>query len=300
MNTTKAVLVFVQTAAMAFGPMLAYAGPQPSRLTSALNSPGKAVFGYQRENAEAERESVAKLVSDIRRADYDGDVEELARLHRELGPFADSPELSSRVRYWRGFAVWRRAMNSMNEPAVNRAAVIVDLELAVEEFEQGYTKDPAFADARVAAAACLMSLGFLAREDRERFLVIANQFIPLLQEAYEAQPNNPRVLWVVGGNRWWTPSEYGGSQAEAIATYEQGLEAARRQRGETGDPLEPSWGEPELLMSLAWSHLNGNNPDLDAAERYARAALELVPYWHYVRDILLPQILEAKAKQKLR
>ncbi len=37
--------------------------------------------------------------------------------------------------------------------------------------------------------------------------------------------------------------------------------------GETGDPLEPSWGEPELLMSLAWSHLNGNTPDLDAAEQ---------------------------------
>ena len=37
-------------------------------------------------------------------------------------------------------------------------------------------------------------------------------------------------------------------------------------------------------------------PDLVAADRYARSALELVPYWHYVRDILLAQIREAKAK----
>jgi len=36
------------------------------------------------------------------------------------------------------------------------------------------------------------------------------------------------------------------------------------------------------------------------AERQARAALELVPYWHYVRDILLRQIQEAKAKAKLK
>jgi hypothetical protein len=35
---------------------------------------------------------------------------------------------------------------------------------------------------------------------------------------------------------------------------------------------------------------------VNAAERYARSALEIVPYWHYLRDILLPQILAAKAK----
>jgi hypothetical protein len=35
---------------------------------------------------------------------------------------------------------------------------------------------------------------------------------------------------------------------------------------------------------------------LNAAERYARDALSVVPYWHYVRDILLPQIVAAKAK----
>ena len=297
MNTTKAFLVVVLTFAMALGPMLAYAGPQPSRLVAASNSPGGTVSGYQAESAEADRASVVKLVSEIRRADYEGGVEALARLYRELEPFTKSRELASRVRYWRGFAVWRRAMNAMNEPVANRAAVIEDLELAVEEFKQAYAKDPAFADARIAAAACLMTLVFFAGEDQERVSALVNQLNPLIQEAYKAQPNNPRVLWVVGNNRWWTPPEYGGSQAKGIAAYEQGLEAARRQRGETGDPLEPSWGEPELLMSLAWSHLNGNSPDLDAAERYARAALELVPYWYYVRDILLPQILEAKAEQ---
>jgi hypothetical protein len=50
-------------------------------------------------------------------------------------------------------------------------------------------------------------------------------------------------------------------------------------------------------MSLAWSNLNRTNPDLDAAEKEARAALDLVPYWHYVRDILMQQIRDAKAKK---
>ena len=64
------------------------------------------------------------------------------------------------------------------------------------------------------------------------------------------------------------------------------------------DPLEPSWGEPELLMSLAWSNLNRTAPDLDAAEKNADAALRLVPCWHYLKDMLLPQIREAQEKRK--
>jgi hypothetical protein len=50
------------------------------------------------------------------------------------------------------------------------------------------------------------------------------------------------------------------------------------------------------MMSLAYCYLNGDSVDISAAERYARNALEIVPYWHYVRDILLPQIVAAKAK----
>jgi hypothetical protein len=47
-------------------------------------------------------------------------------------------------------------------------------------------------------------------------------------------------------------------------------------------------------MSLAWSSLNRATPDPRDAEAYADRALAIVPYWHYVRDILLPQIRRAR------
>jgi len=50
------------------------------------------------------------------------------------------------------------------------------------------------------------------------------------------------------------------------------------------------------MMTLAYCYLNAKAADVNAAEHYAREALEIVPYWHYVRDILLPPILAAKAK----
>jgi hypothetical protein len=74
------------------------------------------------------------------------------------------------------------------------------------------------------------------------------------------------------------------------------LEALRNQKRGVVDPLEPSWGEPEFLMNLAWSNLNRTTPDLKAADQYVQAALKLVPYSHYVRDILMPQIQAAEAK----
>jgi hypothetical protein len=94
---------------------------------------------------------------------------------------------------------------------------------------------------------------------------------------------------------WNSPPERGGGQDKAIQNYQRGLAVCSKIK--TSDNLlEPSWGKPELMMSLAYCYLNADSVDVSAAERYARNALELVPYWHYVRDILLPQIVAAKAK----
>jgi len=234
----------------------------------------------------------------IRKADYEADFAALRRLYDQLAPFAENEQLASRVRYWRGFALWRRALNGFNDN-VSPKQLENDLSLAVTEFQEALAKDPAFVDAKSAAAGCLMSLGFLRRQrgDAAGAQELVGQFVPLLREASAAAPDNPRVLWLVGGGRWYAPPERGGGEAPAMETYEKGLEAARRQRGTATDPLEPAWGEPELLMSLAWANLNRATPDLVAAARFARAALELVPKWHYVRDILLPQIRAAKSKQ---
>src|SRR5579864_3102545 len=61
------------------------------------------------------REQVVKIITQIRRADYEGDRAALNSLYEQLTPFVDEPELASRVRYWRGFAKWRRGINGFNE-----------------------------------------------------------------------------------------------------------------------------------------------------------------------------------------
>jgi tetratricopeptide (TPR) repeat protein len=252
------------------------------------------VIGAAAPSSGPARRSMAEIVAQIQKADYGGDRKALRSLAAGLAPYAEGP-LASRALYWRGFAMWRRALNGFND-SVEPKELEGDLTEAVKAFAEAAAKAPDFVDAKVGASACLLTLSFLNRDDAQRSQEYLTRGIRLLGEAGTAAPENPRYLWVKGGGLWYVPVERGGGEAKAIETYERGLNFARGQKSRAGDPLEPAWGEPELLMNLAWSYLNRAAPDVAAAESSARAALALVPNWHYVRDILLPQI-RAKATQ---
>ncbi len=241
------------------------------------------------------RDSIIGIVHKIQRADYEGDRPALKGLHDQLTPIPEDGKLASRVLYWRGFALWRRAINGFNDsPTPNDLEE--DLTEAVADFKDAIARDPAWVEPKIGAGSSLGYLMYLHKSDQTRVQELFQQSSPLLKEAMAAAPDNPRLLWVLGPIRWSSPPERGGGQDKAFEVYNKGLEAVRNQKHDVSDPLEPSWGEPELLMNLAWSNLNRTTPDLNAAEQNAQAALKLVPYWHYVRDILEPQIHAAQTK----
>lgn len=244
-----------------------------------------------------EREAILRIVTQIQKADYEGDRPALQRLYGELTPFTENKEFASRVLYWRGFALWRRAINGFNDN-VDKADLEHDLQQAADEFDKSASADPRFVDPKIALGSCFGLLAYaLGKKDPTEQQALAAKSRQALKDAQTAAPDNPRLLWVLGPVYWNTPVERGGGQAKALEAYEKGLETIRSHKDAKPGPLDPSWGEPELLMSLAWSDLNRTTPDLKAAEQNASAALGLVPYWHYVRDILMQQIRDAKAKQ---
>jgi len=245
--------------------------------------------------ADLTRDQVIKIVIQIKRADYEGDRPALKRLSADLEPFTGDQKLASRVRYWRGFALWRRAINGFNDKTDSQE-LRADLQSALDEFSAVSTGEPGFADAKIGALSCVGLIAFsVGRQDPAHMQEFIGRARQLRKDAEAADPGNPRLEWVLGPMLWNTPIDRGGGQDKAIAAYEKGLETIRSRKA-ANDPLEPSWGEPELLMNLGWSKLNQKTPDVDAAEKYAKASLELVPYWHYVRDILVAQIREAKSK----
>jgi hypothetical protein len=243
-----------------------------------------------------ERKTVSTIVLQIQKADYEDDRPALQRLYGELAPFTESKNLASRVRYWRGFALWRKAINGFNDN-VDKKDLEQDLDRAADEFEKSASADPGFVDAKTALGSCFGLLAYsVSKKDPAEMQALAAKSRQALKDAQTLAPDNPRLLWVLGPIYWNIPVERGGGQAKAMDAYEKGLETLRTHKNATNDPLEPTWGEPELLMSLAWSNLNRTTPDLNSAEKYAQSALALVPNWHYVREILMRQIRDAKAE----
>jgi tetratricopeptide (TPR) repeat protein len=244
-------------------------------------------------HAQDGRALVLPIVHKIQQADYAGDRAALKELAGELKPFVESRELGSRVLYWRGFALWRRAMNGAAK--TDKREMEDDLIQAAADFREAADRDPGFVEARATEAFCVVNVSALnigTERARTLFLPAMKRFNDALKDA----PDNPRILWMHGANQFYQPPELGGGKTLALATYQRGLDLARKEKHAASDTLEPTWGEAELLMSLAFANLHQVKPDLPAARDYAEKALRLVPSWHYVRDVLLVQIQKAQSR----
>src|SRR5215472_14990717 len=178
------------------------------------------------------RQQVIKTVLQIERADYEGDRAALKRLYGELTPGAQTTKLASRVRYWRGFALWRRAFNGFNE-SVDSKEIEEDLNRAVTEFDEAVRIDPGFVDAKLGAISCLSNLIYLNQKNAARVQELVAKAMPLRKEAEAAEPENCRLLWVLAPICWYAPPERGCSQEKAMEMDRRGLEEAWKQRGGT-------------------------------------------------------------------
>jgi hypothetical protein len=233
---------------------------------------------------------LAALVARVTSADYRGDRPALAKLDTELGEL-EGPGLAEYREYWRGFALWRRAINGFNEtPTPDDLAA--DLEGAVLRFRASLAARHGWIEPRIGMVGCWASLMYLAGNDETRKQAILAEFKAQGQGIKEEGGQNPRALWLIGGSQFWR-----GDQAGALATWNEGVAAAwaEAEARPVPQPWVPTWGGPENLMNLAyfWSHATSKNKDMAMA--YAQGAVTAVPEWHYVRDILIPQIRELPA-----
>lgn len=224
-------------------------------------------------------------------ADYEGDRAQLDRLYVESDRYLGAPSVQARVHYWRGFAKWRRAINGANETPVP-TDLVDDVDLCIAELRRSGELDPSFVDARIGEIACMgLALFFdAARAGAPEFL---DRYRMLLADLKVTGVGNPRYVWVWGMAYFNQPAERGGGADNVIAAYHDALRDVRAGTGVAISPLDPSWGEAELNVNLAYSYLNKPAPQLDLAQLHVDAAIRLVPTWHYARDILRPQIVEA-------
>ncbi|HTY42856.1 MAG TPA: hypothetical protein VMH79_13355 [Thermoanaerobaculia bacterium] len=229
------------------------------------------------------------LAREVLAADYRADRAALERLDGELARLPDGPHSAYRD-YWRGFALWRRAINGFNATPTPED-LASDLEKALARFKHSLERKPEWMEARLAMVGCWGNLLFLAGKDADRRQALLNDALPDLRYLMQNAGDNPRALWIKGGMEMSAPPPTGGDFAKAAATLEHGVASAWREALEPAVPAwEPRWGGPENLMDLAYLYAHAPQPDRRAAMAYAQGAATAVPTWHYVREVLIPQI----------
>ncbi|HEY3124366.1 MAG TPA: hypothetical protein VGK70_09935 [Thermoanaerobaculia bacterium] len=232
---------------------------------------------------------LSELVAAVRSADYRGDRAALDRLDAALGKIPDSA-LDDYRSYWRGFARWRRALNGFNETP-RPPDLASDVEAALGHFRAALERRPGWIEARLAMAGCWGNLIYLAGDDAAKRQAILAEAIPAGRTLQPDAPDNPRVLWIIGGIQLSAPPPTGGDPVKAAATLRRGVECAWREALAGAAPgWVPVWGGAENLMMLAYVYSQTALSNKAAALAYAQGALIAAPEWHYVRDILLPQI----------
>jgi hypothetical protein len=242
-------------------------------------------------NASETQRRLAALVAQVRSADYRGDRPALARLDAELAKLPDGT-LSDYRDYWRGFALWRRALNGFNEKPMPDD-LTADVQGAIARFQSALAKHPDWIEAKLALVGCWGNLIYLTGNDAEKRKAILEEAGPTFKFIMANAGDNPRALWIKGGMEMAAPPPTGGDFAKAAATLRYGVACAWREALANRDaaPWVPSWGGPENLMNLAFAYSRDpKSPDRAAALAYAEGALTAVPEWHAVRDVLLPKI----------
>jgi len=233
---------------------------------------------------------LAELAAAVLSADYRGDRAELARLDAELGRL-EAGSLSDYRDYWRGFALWRRAMNGFNETPAP-ADLDADLVAALERFRSALARHPDWDEVKSAMLGCWGNRIYLAGTDTEKRKKLFEESGDFYKWVMAYEGDNPRVLWIKGGLQMVVPPSAGGDWTKAAATLRKGVTAAWREASAATPPLPwaPAWGGAENLMNLAYLHSHLPTPERDVALAYAEGALTKAPQWHFVKDIQLPMI----------
>lgn len=234
---------------------------------------------------------LGSTVTRVRAADYRAGCSELRSLAAQLG--AEGPAAEARYRhYWRGFALWRAALNGLNRVPPD-PEVAADLQGALSAFRDALASSPDWVEAHLGISACGGIEVFLARSDPERMQALLKRHEPSFRYVLEHGHDNARVQWHLGQTTLAMAKPGGPGTAKALDLFQRGVELAVDEARSipAGEPAwVPHWGGAENLMNLAYLYTHSEMADRELARAHARGALVAAPEWHYVREVLLPQI----------
>jgi tetratricopeptide (TPR) repeat protein len=195
---------------------------------------------------------------------------------------AAAPE-SSTNQYWRGVAEFHRLLWLLGE--TNRTETAKALETTITVLQRAVQLDPNHGESHALLSA---TYGLSIGANPSRGLWLGKRLMDQEKLARKLSPENPKVLYLVGINRFYGPSLLGGKNEglKLLLAAEKLFEA---EDGKPSGPVEPRWGRSACLVYIGKTYdALGKSAE---AEEYFRKALTLNP-----QDKLAKSELEKRKK----
>jgi tetratricopeptide (TPR) repeat protein len=199
--------------------------------------------------------------------------------------FAAAPE-SSTNQYWRGVAEFHRLLWLFGEPtATNRQETAKALETAIAALQRAVQLDPRNGETHaLLSVTCGLSIG----ANPARAFWLGKRLTDQERQARKWDPDNPRVLYLAGMNRYYGPAFLGGKN-EGLKLLLAAAKLFETEAGKPAEPVEPRWGRNTCLVYIGKTYDALGKPT--EAEEYYRQALKLNP-----QDKLATSELEKRKK----
>ena len=186
--------------------------------------------------------------------------------------FAQAPDTSAN-QYWRGTAEFHRLLFLVGEPATktNRLALATALESTLMSLQSAVQHDPSRGETH---ALLSTAYGLSIGANPARGLWLGKRVMDEEKLARQLNPDNPRVLYLAGMNRYYGPALLGGMR-EGLQLLLAAEKLFETEAATPGGRVEPRWGRSTCLVYIGKTYAALGKPA--EAEQYFRKALVVSP-----------------------
>lgn len=230
-----------------------------------------------------------KAIGGLEQAVESWTIADLQNSRAQLQRLLSGSDKKYLVHYYIAYADYN--LTSVYQMEGNEDAMGKTLDDGVDNLEQSIELNDDFAEAHALLSSLLgQKIGLSPMKG----IYLGPKSGSIMSQALELDPDNPRVNYLAGLGKYFTPGMFGGSEDEAVALLQKATKQFKTYKPQS--ELFPTWGEHNAYTWLGI--IAAENDSLDLALSYYEKALEIYSGYKWITKKLMPDLNKKMAKKE--